>query len=230
MIQRLSGVALVALGAALVVVAVNGDSLLYVRDAMTWPLIAAGVVVAALGLAGLVNVLPIHHPPRSAAWAVVAALVVLVVRPGPLSVDTGFGYDVESGKVLTSFTIPASAVVGPDADPDAIDAAALELHAGQFLFAVDQFPLEFEGVAVRMIGQFDVVDGMPTLVRFRIICCASDAMRLSVRLGWEGEMPPVATWLDVTGQWDGNVEQPSLVVRGWEQIPMPERPYLDLGS
>lgn len=228
--QRLSGVALVALGSALVVVAVNGDSLLYVRDTMTWPLIAAGVVVAALGFAGLVNALPIHHAPRSIVLALAAALVVLVVRPGPLSVDTGFGYDLESGKVLTSFTIPASAMVGPGASAEAIDAAAIELHAGQFAFAVQQFPLEFEGVAVRMIGQFDVVDGQPTLVRFRVICCASDAMRLSVRLAWEGEAPEVAAWVEVIGQWDGNADEPSMAVRGWKEIPMPERPYLDLGS
>ena len=78
-----------------------------------------------------------------------------------------------------------------------------------------------------MIGQFDITDeGDDVLVRFRITCCAADALRVTIHLaGATGDVQP-GDWIEVYGQWDGDVELPGLRVTEVAEIDMPERPYL----
>ena len=170
-----------------------------------------------------------HHIPRSAAIVIVPVIFLLLVRPGPLSVDTGLAYDgFGRAPIRTNVVIPPSAIVGIDASPAVVEAQAVEVDPAQFLYAVEQLSTQFETVAVRMIGQVDVDDdGTQHLVRFRIICCAADGVRVSVRL--DG---PVAfergTWLSVTGRWDGIIDDPGLQISSVVEIDLPDDPYLTL--
>ena len=243
-----SGALLIALGTAMVVVAASGDSVFYVRDAMTVPLIAAGVVVVILGFAAATGVVAPAHAPRSMLLVAVAAIFVLIDRPGPLSVEAGLTYDAQAGgTVQNRFEIPRDAIVGAGADVEAIDDRAVELHAGQVYFAATQFPEVFDEVALRMIGQLDRRDdGSFQLVRFRITCCAADALRLSVGLDLDRATAPTgstdstdgdasgvdtieqAAWVEITGQWDGDVDEPGIDVASIRVIDQPDRPYLTL--
>jgi hypothetical protein len=69
-----------------------------------------------LGLAALAGVIVPAHVPRSVIGVLVPICFVLLVRPGPLTVNTGATFDsYGSEPVMTSVVIPTSAIVGPDA-------------------------------------------------------------------------------------------------------------------
>lgn len=224
-----SGLLLAGLGVAMCTVALTGDSLYYVRDSMTVPLLVAGAIVVALGLSARVGGGSTHRAPVSL-WGVVLAIgFLLVVRPGPLSVDTGFRYDFDQGvRVQSKVVIPTSAIVGEGASPQRVSDGAVELNAGQFRSAVSQFPDDFSRVAVRMIGQVDIdEDGNATLVRFYITCCAADALRYEVALDDPG-VAERGDWVEMTGQWNGDEDEPGLIVATIEEIDVPDRPYLTI--
>jgi hypothetical protein len=155
----LGGLALTGMGAALISVVVSGENLFYVRSNMTVPLLLAGGFMVVLGLAALAGVIVPAHVPRSVVGVLVPICFVLLVRPGPLTVNTGATFDSSGSEpVMTSVVIPTSAIVGPDASADRVAEQAVTIDPGQFLFALDQFGDRFEGVALRMIGQVDHSD------------------------------------------------------------------------
>ncbi|MCB0997998.1 MAG: hypothetical protein KDB40_01780 [Acidimicrobiales bacterium] len=224
------GLLLCGLGIAMIVVAATGDSLLYVRDVMTVPLILAGAVVAVLGISMLVSSDADPHTPRSFAFVGVAIAFFLVIRPGPLSVSAGIAFDPDTRtRVQQEFEIPRESLVGADASTADIEASAFELHAGQLYFAAQQLPAVFDEMAIRMIGQFELSDdGDTRLVRFRINCCAADALPLVTPL--DGDLTGVATgdWVEVFGQWDGDADEPGLDVVSIRSIDTPDHPYLTI--
>ncbi len=224
-----------ALGVALVVVSVTGDSRFYVRDVMRIPLVLAGATIVAFAVSTWRDRDEHRHTPRSFAFAGIAVAFVLVVRPGPLSVSAGIAFDPSvQARVEQRFEIPPEAVVGPDADPGTIEERAIELHAGQMWFASQQLPDAFANVAIEMVGQVDLDDGEPELVRFRITCCAADALRLTTPLepssGGVDDFDAVepGTWIRVFGRWNGDTVTPGLDVTSWTTIPEPESPYLTI--
>jgi hypothetical protein len=221
------GTLLLGLGGAMLVVAIGGDSLFYVRDTMTLPLELSGGVIALLGLAMCSGISSPSHVPSSVSLAGIAVVALVLVRPGPLTVDTGVGFDATGRRITTHVDIPPSALVGVDAPADVIDAHAVTLHAGQIRAAVEQSPGEFGKVAIRMIGQVDDDDGVPVLVRFFITCCAADALRFHTTLDRDGNLEP-GTWVEVTGQWNGDVDDAGLTVASIHEIDMPDHPYLTI--
>ncbi|MEZ5250130.1 MAG: permease [Ilumatobacteraceae bacterium] len=106
------GLLLCGLGIAMIVVAATGDSLLYVRDVMTVPLILAGAVVAVLGISMLVSSDADPHTPRSFAFVGVAIAFFLVIRPGPLSVSAGIAFDPDTRARPTGVRDPAGVAGG----------------------------------------------------------------------------------------------------------------------
>jgi len=228
-----TGCLLMALGAGMCFVALSGDSLFYVRDVMTLPLVLAGGFVALLGLGAVTGRVAVEHTPRSFALALVAVAFLVVIRPGPLSVEAGVVYDTEAGgRVRQHFEIPRDALVGADASPRTIAAHAAELNGGQMWFGVQHLAETFGEVAIRMIGQFDLRDidrdgtDDPVLVRLYITCCAADALQLVTPLSGIEVAFESGEWIELTGQWDGDTERPGLRVTGAAAIDMPDHPYL----
>jgi hypothetical protein len=126
-------------GAALLSAVVSGDSLFYVRAGMTVPLLIAGLALIGLGLAAMTQTVVPHHVPKSAIIVVVPIVFLLMIRPGPLSVDTGLAYDgFGRAPIQTSIVIPTSAVVGVDASATAIADNAIDVDPAQFRYAADQ--------------------------------------------------------------------------------------------
>lgn len=223
------GLPLLGIGASLLSIVWSGQNLFYVRSGMTVPLVVAGVVLVGLGLAAMTRVAVPHHVPKSAIVVAIPVLFLLVVQPGPLSVDTGLAYD-GFGRVpaRTSIVIPAAAVVGVDASIEQIGDKAVELDPTQFQYAAEQLSAQFGAVALRMIGQVIIdSDGIPRLVRFRIICCAADAVRVWVKLDRPLEFDP-GTWVSVTGQWDSDTTDPGIRVASAVEIDRPDNPYLSI--
>lgn len=223
------GLPLVGIGASLLSVVWSGQNLFYVRAGMTVPLVVAGLVLVGLGQAAMSHVAVPHHVPLSAIIVAIPVFFLLVIQPGPLSVNTGLAYDgFGRAPVRTKFAIPTSAVVGADASIKQIGENAVEVDPGQFQYAVEQLSNEFGAVAVRMIGQVDIdSDDIPRLVRFRIICCAADGIRVWVKLDQPLDFER-GTWVSVTGQWDGDSSDPGILVASAVEIDQPDNPYLSL--
>lgn len=203
------------------------DSLVnYVRTWMTVPVLVAAVVLTGLGLASLAGRVVQTHVPRSVSLIVIPVALLLVVQPGPISVDSGLAFNgFGGGSFTTSFQIPDSARVGPDASAEQIAANAVDIDPDQFLFDIGQAPLQYTDVALRMTGQIDQGDSA-RLVRFRIICCAADAVSTAVQLT-ATNLPGMGTWVVVTGEWNGDDVNPGLVVATIETIDQPANPYLN---
>ncbi len=105
---------------------------------------------------------------------------------------------------------------------------AVDVDPGQLLYAVEQFPERFSAVAVRVIGQLNrESDGDDVLVRFRILCCAADAIRVSLNLKGDAVFEHGA-WVEIVGQWDGATDNPGLRITGIREIEQPDNPYLSL--
>ena len=217
------------IGASLLSIVLSGQNLFYVRAGMTVPLIAAGVVLVGLGMAAMTNVVAPRHVPKSAMIVAIPVACLVLIQPGPLSVNSGLAYGgLGRASVRTSIVIPTSARVGADASISQIEEHAVVVDPGQFLYAAEQLADNFGDVAVRMIGQVDIdSDGIPRLVRFRIICCAADAILLSVKLDRPLKFE-AGTWVSVTGQWDGDSTNPGIRVATAVEIEQPDNPYLSL--
>ncbi|MFT3854517.1 MAG: hypothetical protein QM733_17525 [Ilumatobacteraceae bacterium] len=220
----LAGVTMLILGA-------TGDSRFYVRSAMRLPLVIAGAVALFVGVRSALAA-PEGHPhriPRSAGFVVLPFVLLVLTPPGPLGVDSAVPVaGPQRGQTPPKVVIPPSALVGANAPDSVVEANATSLGVDQFQFAVVELGDNFRGIAVRMIGQIRIskhADTPPQLVRFKIVCCAADAIRVSVLLDGR-HVPAQGTWVEVTGQWDGDTANPGLRVVAIRTIDQPANPYL----
>jgi uncharacterized repeat protein (TIGR03943 family) len=221
-------------GALLVRMALTRDYLRYVRAGMGPWLIAAGVLLILLALAGLVASMRAgsdghddghghdHVHGQRIGWLLLApVLALLLVTPpalGSYGVDrtTPLGVTVGSG----------SAVFAPlPAGGDPREMTLLEFDQR----SVDRAGASLTDVPVRLTGFVArPQDGSGArLARYQIACCAADAVAAVVRVvGLEGT-PVRDSWLTVVGTFTGTGADgvPELAVTGSRRIPAPVDPY-----
>ena len=107
---------------------------------------------------------------------------------------------------------------------DFIERAVFDEHA-----SLDGFPVVLEGFVTHdgAIG-----DGF-RLTRFRISCCAADALPMQLAIHASGDVPPEDLWVRVTGTWRRPVTPYDTTRRilvemdatAVELIPEPRSPY-----
>lgn len=73
----------------------------------------------------------------------------------------------------------------------------------------------------------DVAPGTFRLTRFTIACCAADALPVQARIvGYKGVVPPVDSWVEIVGTYDGLVDRlPTVKATELRPIPQPRDPY-----
>ena len=168
------------------------------------------------------------HDPRVGLLLLLPALVFLVIRPGPLTSAlplTGSN-DSFSGPGIESLTIPTTAYVGRGASDGAVATAAVDVPLDRFVRALNTAPETLDGLAVRLVGQIATNDGVTELVRFKVFCCAADAMSVHVALAGS-DLPAAGTWVEVSGMWDGDDPlRPVVEVATITPTEQPDNPYL----
>jgi uncharacterized repeat protein (TIGR03943 family) len=209
-------------GALLVRLSLSGAYARYVRVGMAVPLLTAGVLLAALGLAGVAGALrrdevsPGHG--RIGWLLLVPVLALLLVTPpslGSFGVDRGAAVEVTSGG-KTFAALPAGRTV---------PMSLLEFDQR----AADHDGASFGPATVRLTGFVTRTadrDGF-RIARYQIACCAADAVASVVRVtGTSGSPPSRDQWVTVTGTFQRSPDGvPALRAAGLTEIGDPADPY-----
>ena len=221
--EQTRSVLLGALGATAVWLWRSGQALNYVRPGLAPLVLAAGVVLLALGLLPPLGLLGARaaapaggagghrHRARVGWLLLVPVLVVLVVQPAALGSYAASSRSVVPGGGGGDFP-PLSAPVR----------GAVPMPMAEFVTRAVRDPGQsLAGVRVRLTGfaiPAEGGDGGWRLTRFVIFCCAADAEALQAVV--RGDSAPRARdqWLEVEGTW---VPRPAAV-----DDPIPPPPVL----
>jgi uncharacterized repeat protein (TIGR03943 family) len=228
--EQTRSVLLLVLGATAVWLWHSGAALNYVRPGLVPLVLAAGVVLLALGLLGPLGLLGTgtggsaagsgdgqhHHRGRVGWLLLVPVLVVLLVQPAALGSYAVSSRTVVPGGGNSGFPSLAAPVRG-----------AVPMSMAEFVTRAVRDPGQsLSGVRVRLVGFVAPAEGKSggyQLTRFVIFCCAADAEALQVVV--RGDPVPRARdqWLEVEGTW-----QPRPVAADNDVSPPP--PVLNVNS
>jgi uncharacterized repeat protein (TIGR03943 family) len=215
-------------GALMIRLAVGGAYAKYVRTGMGPLLLTAGVLLAGLGVFGVVRALRrVPEPPdahghrhsQRIGWLLLApVLALLLVTPptlGSFGVDRSAAVNVSAGGKVFAALPPGRTV----------PMTLLEFDER----AADHRGVSFGTAQVRLTGF--VTPSSDTrgfrIARYQIACCAADAVASVVRVtGTSGSRPARDQWVTVTGTFapapDG---VPELRAVSLAEITTPEDPY-----
>ncbi|MGH3837159.1 MAG: TIGR03943 family putative permease subunit [Pseudonocardiaceae bacterium] len=232
--RETQNVLLVLLGGALCKIAWNGSYLRYVKPSLLPFLVAAGVVILALGLISIVRDVRAAQTPadhddhpdhagRSPWLLLLPVLAIFLVAPPALGADT----------------VTRSASVAPPRAsvdfPPLPAGPAPALRMSDFVTrAVWDDAGTLNGRQVRLLGFVVHGDrGDTYLGRLVIACCAADARPLKVRLEGRSGLAslPQDGWFEVRGQLvPGSAKPntrytPTLTVSDLRPVPAPTEPY-----
>ena len=233
--EQTRSVLLLALGATAVWLWRSGEALNYVRPGLAPLVLAAGVVLGALGLLPPLGLLGAraagpaggHRHRAPVGWLLlVPVLVVLVVQPAAIGSYAASSRSVVPGGGDGDFPPLAAPVRGAVPMPMAEFVTRAVRDPGQSL----------AGVRVRLTGfvaPAEAGDHGWRLTRFVIFCCAADAEALQAVV--HGDAAPRARdqWLQVEGTWqprpaavdDPNPQPPVLDADAVRPIAPPRPPY-----
>jgi uncharacterized repeat protein (TIGR03943 family) len=211
---------LVLLGGALLRIAADDTYLRYVRPSHRWLLLAAGTVIVALAIVGLLRdrAGPPAHEHGHTSWLLLApVLVIALVAPPALGADavtrTGAGNAV----------VRESDVFGP---------LPSELSVAEFVQrAIWDTGGSLDGREVALTGFVVRRTSGVELARLTIACCAADARPNRVRLVGDVGDHAADTWLQVRGILQAgsataaNGHVPALTVTSVRTVPPPPDPY-----
>lgn len=222
--QQAQTLLLVVVGAFAIRLGWTDEHLIYVREWVRWPLIAAGAVLLVLAAGLLRSQRQEQSAPRTA-WLLFAPFVVLLlVSPPPL------GADFAERTASTPYRDPGRAVSGlrplPDGDPVGLDVADFYVRARYDDGA------SLVGRRVRLTGFVSHdPDGGWYVTRFQIACCAADAVAVRVRVDGSEWSPARDVWVDVVGTWvegSGVTRRsavPAIEADSVEPTDVPRNPY-----
>ena len=228
MTEEVGSTTVLLVGALLVRLAAGGAYARYVRVGMGPWLLVAGILLAALGAAGVIRALvrprgaaggDDHEHREHAGWLLLAPVVaLLMVTPpalGSFGVDRSTVVAVASGG-RTFATLPAGTTV---------PMTLLEYNQR----AADHNGASFGATPVRLTGFVARTadgDGF-RLARYQIQCCAADAVAAVARVvGATGAPPARDGWVSVTGTFEPSADPvPRLRASSLAAVPPPEDPY-----
>lgn len=239
MTEEAGSATVLLVGALLVRLYAGGAYARYVRVGMGPWLLVAGILLALLGLAGVVRALARpqgtstvdehgggdghdhghHGHGERVGWLLLAPVVALLMVAPP---------------ALGSFGVDRSTVVAVSSGGRTFSALPDGATVPMTLLEFDERSADHDGSSfrtaqVRLTGFVaDTGDGKGfRLARYQIACCAADAVAAIARVvGVTGDPPARDTWLTVTGTYRHSADPvPELVVSSLTTIPPPVDPY-----
>jgi uncharacterized repeat protein (TIGR03943 family) len=232
LVSKAGGAITVLVGAVLLRLALTGTFQRYVREGMGWLLVAAGLVLAAIGAVAFVRALR-HETPADlhdhshehghgvgVGWLLLAPIsALLLVAPPTLG---SFGVD-RSAKVDITAGIGVFEPLSRERGPRAMTLLEFSQRA------YENAGKSFNRAPVRLTGFMAGQDaGGFKLARYQIACCAADAVPVVVRVvGAHGALPTRDQWLVVTGTYrsGGDEDLPVLTATSIVDIDAPGDPY-----
>jgi uncharacterized repeat protein (TIGR03943 family) len=194
---------LVLLGAAMLWITMATDEYLnYVRPSFRPVLVAAALVMIALGGAGLHrewrDTSAGGHPGPRTAWLLcLPACVIFLVAPPALGSFTAARDTGHVGQTLPPPTggYPALHATGGPTEMTMSEFINRAAVARSHPATLRNYRVTLTGFAARR------AKGDWYLTRFRLICCAADASPLRIVVRGQPQ-PPEGSWVEVTGTWN----------------------------
>lgn len=146
------------------------------------------------------------------------SLIVLVIKPTPLSVETAKIRMASSGNINTTKNID-QVLVRKTSDFALLDWLAVLSEADQ--------AFRYEGSPVDITGFLLVQDGNSMVGRLVITCCGADAQPVVMRFRGNEKLPPENTWIRVRGTMRLSEVHPFVQASSVEVIPQPKNPYAE---
>jgi uncharacterized repeat protein (TIGR03943 family) len=214
-------------GALMIRLTVSGAYAKYVRTGMGPLLLVAGVLLAGLGLFGIVRALRRsggpdahgHHHSQRIGWLLLAPVLALLLVTPP---------------TLGSFGVGRSAAVNVSSGGKVFAALPPGRTVPMTLMEFDQRVADHRGASfgttqVRLTGFVTPSSDAQgfRIARYQIACCAADAVASVVRVtGASGSRPARDQWVTVTGTFAAATDGvPELRAVSLAEIPTPEDPY-----
>lgn len=217
-------------GALLVRLSIGGEYARYVRVGMGPLLLVSGILLAVVGLAGVVRALRGRpqdhdhdhghdHGSDRIGWLLLApVLALLLVTPPSLG---SFGVSRSTGVTVTSGSRVYSSLQ-PGREPVEMSLLEYDERVG------DHHGASFGTVPVKLVGFVSKTsdgDGFQ-IARYQIACCAADALAYAVRVTGTSGTPARDQWVTVVGTYqpaaDGTAR---LQASSLTEIPAPRDPY-----
>lgn len=222
-------------GALMIRLAVGGTYAKYVRTGMGPLLLIAGVLLAGLGLFGVVRVLrrghrpattdghahghEHHHHSERIGWLLLVPMLALLLVTPP---------------TLGSFGVGRSAAVNISSGGKVFSALPAGRTVPMTLMEYDERTVDHHGASfgttqVRLTGFVTPSSDSRgfRIARYQIACCAADAVASVVRVtGASGSRPARDQWVTVTGTYTPSSDNvPELHAISLAEIPTPVDPY-----
>jgi uncharacterized repeat protein (TIGR03943 family) len=234
-------IVLAVLAAGIARLALTDAYLAYVKPGMRIPLLVSAAIIFVLALSGATaaddegaedghGASPdgyghghdhdhdhdghVHHTlPRIGYWLLVPVVCMAVVPIFPL------GSDATKDRDANAVAGDARLAASPEADdPDGAGVDGGEVTLLDFVSRSINDPANPFPEPVTLVGfvtaDDEITDGF-VLARFVMSCCAADAQPLLVRIRYDGAVPELDSWVEVTGT---HVPAP-------EDLPEGERPF-----
>jgi uncharacterized repeat protein (TIGR03943 family) len=228
--EEVRATTILLVGALLMRLSIGGEYTRYVRVGMGPILLVSGILLAVVGLAGVVRALRgsrhdhdhdhgHDHGSDRVGWLLLApVLALLLVTPpslGSFGVSRSTAVTVSSGDRVYSSLRPG---------PEPVEMTLLEFDER----VADHKGASFGSVPVKLVGFVSKTsdgDGFQ-IARFQIACCAADGVAFAVRVTGAGRTPAREQWVTVVGTYQPEADgTPRLQASSLTEIPPPREPY-----
>ena len=225
------------LGTACIRIGLDGSYLYYVKSLLRWPLVASGVVLAGLGVLGVVAAFrqaparahdhgcgeeSAHgHVPRVAWLLTLPVFAILLISPGPLGAYAAARDPGTVARPATDSDFPA--LPPGDRVPMQVSEYAVRAVWDQGRTLVDR------NVALTGFVSKNPAGGW-YLTRIELACCAADGIATKVEMRDARPMPD-DTWVEVVGRWEpSTAADPDDAIAAMRPdsitvVPIPSDPY-----
>lgn len=234
----MQAVVMLLLGTACIRIGLDGSYLYYVKPGLRWPLVAAGAIVAAIGVLGVIAAFrrpaaeaheheaacgegSHHHVPRVAWLLTLPVFAILLVSPGPLGAYAAARDPGTVAKPAGDSDFPAL----PPGDPVRVQVSEYAVRAvwDQGRSLVDRNVSLVGFVSKRPEGGW-------YLTRIMLACCAADGVATKVEMR-DAQPLPEDTWVEVVGTYEpSTATNPDDAVAAMHAnsvavVPVPADPY-----
>lgn len=225
------------LGTACMRIGLDGSYMYYVKPGLHWPLVAAGAIVAAIGVLGVIAAFrkpqehhheatcgeggSHHHVPRVAWLLTLPVFAILLVAPGPLGAYAAARDPGTVAKPASDSDFPAL----PAGDP---------VQMQVFEYAVRAVWDQGRSLTDRRVALTGFVSKRPEggwyLTRIQLACCAADGIATKVEMR-DAQPLPEDTWVEVVGTYEpSTATNPDDAVAAMHAdsvavVPVPADPY-----
>jgi uncharacterized repeat protein (TIGR03943 family) len=194
---------------------------IYIHSSSQWFVAIAAFLFIILGLKNAFRMPPVSFEKSDVIGIfclLLVALLIFIVKPTPLSVETAKTRISASGSPVNAKSAERFAT-RKTSDFSIVDWLAA--------FAKPAESYRYENTPATVSGFLLIKEGQPMVGRLVITCCGADAQPALIPFKWSQGLPPENTWIEVAGTMHSRDQKPFLEASSLKIIPEPSNPYAE---